>query len=76
MYCQVQKTGHLWKPHRNMKPPTIWSSETHLQLTAASRTSRCFADVRIYPALASWSPEQMQALCFGSNILEHREVIF
>lgn len=45
-----------------MKPSAIWNWETHSRLTAASRTSRCSADVRIYPALASWSPEQMHGL--------------
>ncbi|KAL0598109.1 hypothetical protein AAY473_033469 [Plecturocebus cupreus] len=28
-----------WKPYRNMKPSTIWNSETYSGLTAASRTS-------------------------------------
>lgn len=40
------------KPFRNMKPSTTWNSETHWGPTAAaSRTSRCSADVSFCPAL-------------------------
>lgn len=56
------------KPHRNMKPSATWNSETHWGPTAASGTSRCSADVRLCPVLSSWSPDQMQDLCFGSDI--------
>lgn len=57
-----------------MKPCTTWDSETHWGLTAASGTPRCSADVRPDPALASWSPDQMQGVCFGSDTSEHRGV--
>lgn len=53
-----------------------WNSEPPWGLTAASGTSRCSADVRFSPACSSWSPDQMQGLCFGPRIPEHRRVTF
>lgn len=38
----------------------------------ASGPSRCFTDVSICPALASWSPEQLHGLCSGSHSPELR----
>ena len=55
-----------------MKPSTIWNSETRLGRTVASGPSRCLTDVSIYPALASWSPEQLHSLCSGSHRPELR----